>query len=286
VLNSGASNTTDWEDSNSDGTPNNWFKFGTDITSSINSNTDGFVGNYLNITKDNNNTNPVFLRSDLITIETGKDYTIRFKYRTNNPSIILSFEQSNGQPIAPQTALTINTDDAVEVVFAPSNTTGVTGAYVYFVLTNATSGAYLQVDEIEIYEDFSINGIVNGSPTTTSIGESQEDYTYTSYYPICERAGTVLHDVMVSSIHASITIPVWDETLYGSDYLNQIGYIDKVDSDSEGYDWETIVNENPITLDNDTLVPLAQWEWVDLQDINGENLLDETGEQLQVKQNI
>lgn len=107
-----------------------------------------------------------------------------------------------------------------------------------------------------------------------------------SEYPFCERAGTVLHDVKENSAHISVTTPVWAEALHGSDYLNQQGYVDKADFTAEGYDFETEVDGTTITLNDDCLVPLAQWTYVDLQDVNGENLLDENDEQLQVKQNI
>lgn len=81
-----------------------------------------------------------------------------------------------------------------------------------------------------------------------------------SYYPICERAGTVLHDVSDNAIHISVATPTWAETLYGSDYLNQCGYINKALSDHEGYNWETYVDGSPIVLDNACLVPLANTE--------------------------
>jgi hypothetical protein len=78
-----------------------------------------------------------------------------------------------------------------------------------------------------------------------------------SYYPVCERAGDVLHDVSGNAIHISVSTPVWDETLYGSDYLNQCGYINKALSDFMAYNWETYVDGSPVTLDNNCLVPLA-----------------------------
>ena len=56
-----------------------------------------------------------------------------------------------------------------------------------------------------------------------------------SFYPCCERAGTVLHDVKEDIVHILVTTPVWAETLYGTDFLNQYGYADKTDSDAEGY---------------------------------------------------
>jgi hypothetical protein len=107
-----------------------------------------------------------------------------------------------------------------------------------------------------------------------------------SRYPVCERAGTVLHDVLENSTHISVATPTWDETLYGSDYLNQVGYVTKTQSDDDGYDWETEVNGSDVTLDNNTLVPFGLWEYVNLQDVNGNNLLDISGNQLQVRNNI
>jgi hypothetical protein len=101
-----------------------------------------------------------------------------------------------------------------------------------------------------------ITATVNGAPTTTNIG-TESDAEYTSFYPVCERAGTVLHDVE-AGIHISVATPSWSEFLYGSDWLNQYGFIDKELSDSLGYDWETIVDGTPITLNDDTLVPLKK----------------------------
>jgi hypothetical protein len=106
-----------------------------------------------------------------------------------------------------------------------------------------------------------IDGTVQGSPTTTdliNIIGSNDDIGYTSFHPCCERAGTVLHDINENSIHISVTTPVWDETLYGTDYLNQYGYVDKADNDTEGYTWETSVNGSPVTLDDNTLIPLKK----------------------------
>ena len=107
-----------------------------------------------------------------------------------------------------------------------------------------------------------------------------------SKYPCCERAGSVLHDVLENSKHISITSPVWDETLYGTDYLNQYNYVTKEDFTNESYNFETEVNGSNVVLDDDCLVPLAQWTYEDLIDSNGENIIDDNGEQLQVKVNI
>lgn len=134
-----------------------------------------------------------------------------------------------------------------------------------------------------------ITATVNGTPTTThidipptSIGDSE----YTSLHPTCETAGTVLHDVVENSIHISVDTPAWSESLYGSDYLNQKGYVNKTDSDALGYDWNTLVDGSYVPLNINTLVPLAQWEYVNLQDSEGEFITDSEGEQLQVKQNL
>ena len=78
-----------------------------------------------------------------------------------------------------------------------------------------------------------------------------------SEYPICERAGTVLHDV-ANEVHISVLNPVWGETLYGSDYLNQNGYKNETQSDAEGYDWTTSVNGSSVALNDNTLIPLKE----------------------------
>jgi hypothetical protein len=130
----------------------------------------------------------------------------------------------------------------------------------------------------------SIDGTVNGSPTTTSI-DTGITLSYTSFYPVCERAGTVLHDVTESSRHISVATPSWSETLYGSDFLNQCGFIDKEQSDYLGYDWETEVNGSPVVLDDDTLVPLGQWSYQTLLDSEDEPLLDVNEEQILIRVN-
>ncbi len=127
---------------------------------------------------------------------------------------------------------------------------------------------------------------VYGSPSTIDLVGIGDSTSYTYFYPTCERAGTVLHDVTENSIHISVDTPSWSESLYGSDYLNQNGFVTKVESDSLGYDWETEVNGSDISLNDSTLIPLAQWEYVNLLDSNSELLLDSEGEQLQVKNNI
>lgn len=186
---------------------------------------------------------------------------------------------------------------------------------IYTFGFNGTTGDNLSVWDVEIYDDpagtntlihswsgypdgntadawkdtvVNYDGTVYGSPTTTDVEEeiTPETVTYTSYYPCVERAGTVLHDIMENAVHISVSTPTWNETLYGSDYLNQKGYVTKTDSDALGYDWETIVNGSDATLNDNTLIPLAQWNYVDLQDKNGVNLLDENDEQLQVRVNI
>jgi hypothetical protein len=84
-----------------------------------------------------------------------------------------------------------------------------------------------------------------------------------SEYPVCERAGTVLHDVE-NGIHISVATPSWSETLYGSDYLNQHGYANKAASDAESYAWTTNVDGSPVALDNNTLIPLKKKSSLDM----------------------
>lgn len=132
----------------------------------------------------------------------------------------------------------------------------------------------------------SITATVNGTPSVTTLIDQATGITYASFYPVCERAGTVLHDVMQDSKHISVFTPTWAESLHGSDYLNQYGYVTKTESDTLGYAWETNVFGSPTTLNNNVLVPLAKWNYEDLQDNTGENILDSSGEQIQVKVNI
>lgn len=87
-----------------------------------------------------------------------------------------------------------------------------------------------------------------------------------SEYPVCERAGTVLHDVE-NGIHISVATPSWSETLYGSDYLNQCGFVDKELSDQQGLPWETVVDGSDVALDDDTLVPVKKNEYIN--DLDG-----------------
>jgi len=133
-----------------------------------------------------------------------------------------------------------------------------------------------------------ITASISGSPNSTYILSDSGDTepVYTSYYPICERAGNVLHDVLENSVHISVDTPVWSESLYGSDYLNQNGFVTKAESDALSYTWETEVNGVNTSLNDNTLVPLAQWEYVNLLDANIDNVLDSNGDQVTLKSNI
>lgn len=106
-----------------------------------------------------------------------------------------------------------------------------------------------------------------------------------SRYPICERAGDVLHDILENSIHISVSTPSWSETLYGSDYLNQCGFLDKATSDALGLPWTTVVNEVTETLDDNCLVPLSQWAYQALLDSLGEIITDSEEEIIYARTN-
>jgi hypothetical protein len=131
----------------------------------------------------------------------------------------------------------------------------------------------------------SITATLSGVSSTRNIN-SNGDITYTSFYPTCERAGTVLHDVTENSIHISVDTPSWSESLYGSDYLNQKGFVTKSESDALGYDWETLVNITPITLNDNTLVPLGQWDYQPLLDSLGDPITDSLGDPIYTKENL
>ncbi len=130
----------------------------------------------------------------------------------------------------------------------------------------------------------SLTATVNGSPSLATIYFG--DITYDSFYPICEKAGIVLHDVNENSIHISVDSPSWSESLYGSDYLNQQGFVIKAESDTLGYDWETLVNITPITLNDNTLVPLGQWDYQPLLDSLGDPILDSEDDPIYTKENL
>lgn len=107
-----------------------------------------------------------------------------------------------------------------------------------------------------------------------------------SEYPVCERAGTVLHDVKETGVHISVATPSWSESLYGSDYLNQQGFVTKAESDALGYDWETVVNTTPISLNDNTLIPLGQWDYQPLLDLEGDPVTDSEGDPIYTKENL
>jgi len=161
------------------------------------------------------------------------------------------------------------------------------GQYLSSGTINFGTGRSGTFDYTDPSDGSSVTGVAMGTAVSVPANGICDIVTSDgSDYPCCERAGTVLHDVLENSEHILITSPVWAEALYGTDYLNQYGYTDKTHSDAAGYDWETMVNGSNITLDDDTLVPFGQWEWVYLIDSEGEYVLDSEGEQLQVKQNI
>jgi len=95
--------------------------------------------------------------------------------------------------------------------------------------------SYIDPSDGSLIEDIVIP--TNGLFTIPSNGICEINTNDGSYYPICERSGNILHDVDVHSVHISVSSPSWAETLYGSDYLNQCGFLNKTVSDSLGYDW-------------------------------------------------
>lgn len=107
-----------------------------------------------------------------------------------------------------------------------------------------------------------------------------------SRYPCCERAGTVLHDVLENSVHISVSSPSWAETLYGSDHLNQYGYATKTNYDDASETFQSLVNGSNVALDDSTLVPAALWGYEALLDVDGDPIYDSEGDLLKVKGNL
>lgn len=277
VLNSGADGTTDWVDTNGDGTADNWRKL-TGATSIVEE--PGFSGKAQKI-----ETTTSFARmySDPVTLTAGENYTFKATAQHNTTNSIIQVLDASDDSIVETIQLTTGTaptptEFEVDIVGAPAE------VYIYTYL-GPTSSTYVIFDSLAFVSGEEVNGTVNGNPDTVNISTTG-DWEYTSFYPVCERAGTVLHDVMENSTHISVATPIWAEGLYGSDYLNQKGYVNKTDSDALSYAWETDVDGTPITLNDNTLIPLAQWGYVDLIDSEGELIIDSEGEQLQVKQNL
>lgn len=130
-----------------------------------------------------------------------------------------------------------------------------------------TSGTF---DYINPQTGASVSGVsipIDGLYTVPADGVCEIITSDGSYYPVCERSGNILHDV-VNGVHLSVSSTVWAEFLYGSDYLNQEGYIDKTTSDNKGYSWTSIVNGISTPLDNNCLIPLRG------EDENLQNTLD------------
>jgi len=134
-----------------------------------------------------------------------------------------------------------------QINFYRSNDPGVNT----FSYTDPSAGSLVEDVDIPVGGLYAIpaNGICN---IITSDG---------SEYPVCERAGTVLHDVE-NGIHISVTSPSWSESLYGSDYLNQCGFVNKELSDQLGLPWEAVVNGSDVALDDDTLVPVKKNDYI------------------------
>lgn len=159
------------------------------------------------------------------------------------------------------------------------------GSYISSGIINfhRTTGTFDYVDPSDgsTIEDVSIPS--DGLYTIETNGISQITTSDDSYYPVCETAGTVIHDTTQESVHIEVDTPVWAESIYGSDYLNQYGYITKTDATNQGYDYVTTVDSVEITLDDDCLVPLVDWDYVPLFDSNGVQLYDSDGEILYAK---
>lgn len=278
VPNSGAEGTTDWVDSNSNGTADGWRRLN-GLASIVEE--AGFTGKAQKLEA----VSGIFGRmvSDDISLSAGSDYTLSLKvlHTAANAAIYVYDADTDIElgniPLSSGSA-DIVTEFQLELLSTPAS------IYIYIYL-GPGDGTWIAVDEVELIVGSPANGTVFGSPDTINISTTG-DWVYTSFYPCIEGIGTVIHDVMEESIHISINTPVWDETLYGSDYLNQKGYVDKEDFTDAGYDFETIVDGVTETLNNDCRVPLALWEYVDLIDSEGNNLLTSEGDQIQVKQNI
>ena len=156
----------------------------------------------------------------------------------------------------------------------------------YYINFYRTSGTFDYTDPSDgsLVEDVSIPA--TGLYTIPANGICEIVTSDGSEYPICERAGNVLHDISENSIHISVNNPSWSETLYGSDYLNQEGFVDKVDFDTAGYTWETEVDGTPIALNDNTLIPLGQWTFDFLTDSQGSPLIDSEGSPLYLKTSL
>lgn len=126
-----------------------------------------------------------------------------------------------------------------------------------------TTGTYDWTDPTTGVETTGVSIPGTGLITVPANGICEIKTSDGSRYPVCERAGTVLHDVNENAIHISVSSPVWEENLYGSDYLNQIGFVTESDYNNESYTWESVVDGSPIALDSDTLVPAADPEYAE-----------------------
>lgn len=146
-----------------------------------------------------------------------------------------------------------------------------------------TTGTFSYIDPSDGSTVSDVSMPVDGLFTIPANGICEITVSDGSWYPICERAGSVLHDVDANEIHISVSTPDWDETLYGSDYLNQYGYLDKETSDALGYSWETNVNGTPITLDENCLIPISQWNYGYLYDVNEQQIFDVNDEPIELK---
>lgn len=130
-----------------------------------------------------------------------------------------------------------------------------------------------------------INGICDIGINRAGIWDGIDFSIYDAFYPVCETAGTVLHDIKADSLHITVDTPVWAESLYGSDYLNQYGFITKAESDALGYTWETDVQGTSIVLDNNTLIPFGHWVYELLYDVNGDIVYDVNNDPVYIKIN-
>lgn len=149
IANGGAADTTDWVDTDSDGLADSFTEGGMGSTDFSIVTGNGFTGNAqrMDFVSGINN----FLIPDNVTLEDGKKYYVKLKYRSNNSlsgCFVIGTTTITPEIIAGD--LNANEGDAKEVELYLTNSTGSDNAFMFNLESLAFSWA--EIDEFELKE--------------------------------------------------------------------------------------------------------------------------------------
>lgn len=222
ILNAGASGTTDWVDTNTDGLADNMntTESPSSVTYSIITGS-GFTGNAQRF--DINITTQVDFRTDPFSLINGETYMIRFKYRTDSTNMQVSLRNaSTFVTKAGSGILATNTGNAIE----HTTISFVAGSENYLIQVLGTSaGNYYEIDEIAFIQTVYD---VTVFPPEVDLSNFTNAYKYLE----CVTAGII-------STQSTEAYGVWEFDIYHtSNNLTRVNFISDIKgqiNDFQGY---------------------------------------------------